>query len=172
MNIGLRFLLGSPEPAVPDPKVEVLVTQSGPTLFDPLDCIARQAPLSMGFSRQEYWSGLPFPSPGHLPNPGIEPGSPALQADSLPSEPPGRPSVPDARLHECPGLVPPSPPCLSSEVKRGRGLFLAPPLLPRGGSDLSRLELQSPPPVFLESRGLPLPPHPASLLIPWVPPQP
>ena len=42
----------------------------------------------MGFSRQEYWSGLPFPSPGDLPDPGIEPGSPALQADALPSEPP------------------------------------------------------------------------------------
>ena len=51
--------------------------------------IARQAPQSMGFSRQEYWSGLPFLSLGDLPNPGIEPGSPALQADSLPSEPPG-----------------------------------------------------------------------------------
>ena len=50
-----------------------------------------QAPLSMGFSRQEYWSGLPFPSPGDLPNPGIEPRFPALQADSLPSEPPGSP---------------------------------------------------------------------------------
>ena len=49
-----------------------------------------QAPLSMGFSRQEYWSGLPFPSPGYLPNPGIEPWSPALQADSLPSEAPGK----------------------------------------------------------------------------------
>ena len=47
---------------------------------------AHQAPLSMGFSRQGYWSGLPFPSPRDLPNPGIEPGSPALQADSLPSE--------------------------------------------------------------------------------------
>ena len=44
----------------------------------------------MGFSRQEYWSGLPFPSPEDLPNPGIEPGSPALQADALPSEPPGK----------------------------------------------------------------------------------
>ena len=53
--------------------------------------VARQAPLSMGFSRQEYWSGLPFPSPGDLPNPGIEPGSPALQADALSSEPPGKP---------------------------------------------------------------------------------
>ena len=45
----------------------------------------------MGFSRQEYWSGLPFPSPGDLPNPGIEPGSPALQADALSSEPLGKP---------------------------------------------------------------------------------
>ena len=44
----------------------------------------------MEFSRQEYWSGLPFPSPGDLPDIGIEPGSPALQADSLPSEPPGK----------------------------------------------------------------------------------
>ena len=47
---------------------------------------ALQAPLSMGFSRQEYWSGLPFPSPGDLPDPGIEPISPVLQADSLPVE--------------------------------------------------------------------------------------
>ena len=53
--------------------------------------VARQAPLSMGFSRQEHWSGLPCPPPGDLPNPGIEPESPALQADSLPSEPPGKP---------------------------------------------------------------------------------
>ena len=45
----------------------------------------------MEFSRQEYWSGLPFPSPGDLPNPGIEPRSPTLQADALPSEPPGNP---------------------------------------------------------------------------------
>ena len=45
----------------------------------------------MEFSRQEYWSGLPFPSPGHLPEPGIEPRSPALQANALPSEPPGKP---------------------------------------------------------------------------------
>ena len=53
--------------------------------------IAYQAPPSMGFSRQEYWSGLSFPSPGHLPNPGIEHRSPALQTDTLPSEPPGKP---------------------------------------------------------------------------------
>ena len=50
---------------------------------------ACQAPPSMGFSRQEYWSGVPFPSPGDLPNPGIEPRSPTLQADALTSEPPG-----------------------------------------------------------------------------------
>ena len=54
--------------------------------------VAYQAPLSMGFSRQEYWRGLPFPSPEDLPDPGIEPGSPALQADVLPSEPPGKSS--------------------------------------------------------------------------------
>ena len=52
---------------------------------------AHQAPPSMGFSRQEYWSGLPFPSSGDLPNPGIKPRSPALQADALTSEPPGKP---------------------------------------------------------------------------------
>ena len=53
--------------------------------------VAYQASPSMGFSRQEYWSGLPFPSPGDLPDPGIEPGSPALEADALTSEPPGKP---------------------------------------------------------------------------------
>ena len=52
--------------------------------------VAYQAPQSMEFSRQEYWNGLPFPSPGDLPNPGIKPGSPALQADALPSEPSGK----------------------------------------------------------------------------------
>ena len=52
--------------------------------------VAHHAPLSMGFSRQEYWSGLLFPSPEDLPNPGIKPGSPALQADALTSEPPGK----------------------------------------------------------------------------------
>ena len=53
--------------------------------------VAHQTPLSMGFSKQEYWNGLPCPPPGDLPNPGIEPRSPALQADSLLSEPPGKP---------------------------------------------------------------------------------
>ena len=70
-------------------KVKVLVTQSCLTLCDPWT-VASQAPLSMGFSRQEYWSELPFSSPGDLPNPGIETWSPALQADSLQSEPPGK----------------------------------------------------------------------------------
>ena len=55
--------------------------------------VAYQAPRSMGFFRQEYWSGLPFPSPGDLPNPGIEPGSPVLQTDALLSEPLGKPKA-------------------------------------------------------------------------------
>ena len=98
------------------------VAQSCPTLCNPMNCstpglpvhhqlpeftqirfrhdqlfatpwtVVHQAPLSMGFSKQEYWSGLPFPSSGDLPDPGIKPGSPAPQADTLPSEPPGKPS--------------------------------------------------------------------------------
>ena len=59
-------------------------------LFETPWTVAYQAPPSMEFSRQKYWSGLPFPSPGDFPNPGIEPGSPALQADALLSEPPGK----------------------------------------------------------------------------------
>ena len=55
--------------------------------------IAYQAPPSMEFSKQEYWSGLPFPSPGDLPDPAIELGSSALQADALPSESPGKPNI-------------------------------------------------------------------------------
>ena len=55
--------------------------------------VAYQAPQPMEFSRQEYWSALPFPSPGDLPKPGIKPRSPELQADALPSEPPGKPKV-------------------------------------------------------------------------------
>ena len=69
-------------------EVEVLVTQLGPTLCNTMD-VACQAPLSMEFSRQKPWSGLSFPSPRDLPNSRIEPRSPTLQADSLPSEPPG-----------------------------------------------------------------------------------
>ena len=62
-----------------------LVAKSYPTLATPWT-VALKAPLLMGFSRQEYWSGLPFPSPEDLPDPGIEPRSPALQADSLLTE--------------------------------------------------------------------------------------
>ena len=60
-------------------------------LFATLWTVAYQASPFMGFSKQEYWSGLPFPSPGDLPDPGIEPGPPALEADALTSEPPGKP---------------------------------------------------------------------------------
>ena len=68
---------------------KVLGAQS--CLFVTTWTIACQLPLCMGFSRQECWNGLPFPSPEDLSNPGIQPRSPALQADSLPSEPPGKP---------------------------------------------------------------------------------
>ena len=66
---------------------------SGVLLFVTPWTVAHQAPPSMGFFGQEYWSGLPFPSPGDLPDPGIEPRSPALQADALTSEPPGKPPI-------------------------------------------------------------------------------
>ena len=63
-----------------------------PTLCDPMDSLlAHQAPLSVGFSRQEYWSGLPFPPPGDLPHPGIEPVSPLLTGRFFTTEPPGKP---------------------------------------------------------------------------------
>ena len=65
--------------------------------------VAHQAPLSMEFSRQEYWSGLPFPSPGDLPKLGMKPGSPALQADFLPSEKPRKPvGLGAAKARQCP----------------------------------------------------------------------
>ena len=66
----------------------VLVTQSCPLFVTPWT-VARQTPLSMGFSRQEYWSGVALPSPGDLPSPRTEPRSPTVQADSLPFELPG-----------------------------------------------------------------------------------
>ena len=69
-----------------------LVTKSCPTHEIPRT-VACQAPLSMRFSSQEHWSGLPFPSPGDLPNPGIEPRSPALQADCFPTELQGKPNI-------------------------------------------------------------------------------
>ena len=68
-----------------------LVTKLCPILAI-LWTVACQAPLHARFSSKKYWNGLPFPSPGNLPDPGIEHRSPALQADSLPSEPPGKPS--------------------------------------------------------------------------------
>ena len=68
--------------------------------------VTHQAPLSMGLSRQEYWSGLPFPSSDDLPNPGVKPGSPALQMDSSPSEPPGKPISHDHKTN-IPNIVNP-----------------------------------------------------------------
>ena len=70
--------------------MKVLVAQSWPTPCDHMDCSPNQASLSMEFSRQEYWSWQ-FSSPGYLPNSEIKPRSPALQGDSLTSEPPGKP---------------------------------------------------------------------------------
>ena len=69
--------------------------------------VAYQAPLSMGFSRQECWNGLPFPSPGDPPDPGIEAGSPVLQADALLSEPPGKPNSKESAysLHFKPSMI-------------------------------------------------------------------
>ena len=72
--------------------VLLLDTRSCPILCDPKDC-SDQAPLSMGFSRQEYWSMLPFPSPGHLSDPWIKPLSTALQTDSSLTEPLGKPDI-------------------------------------------------------------------------------
>ena len=75
-----------------DYSIKVKVKSLSPVqLFAVPWTVVYQASLSMGFSRQEYWSGLPFLSPGDLPDPGIEPRSPALQADALPSEPPRKP---------------------------------------------------------------------------------
>ena len=85
------------------------VAQSCPTLCDPLDCSLHQVSPSMGFSRQEYWSGLPFPSTGDLPNPGLEPRFPTLQADALPSEPPGKPKYNFTELQKGPPFQPASP---------------------------------------------------------------
>ena len=82
-NAGRRFNLWATREA----KVKLL---SCVRLFAAPWTVAYQAPISMAFSRQEYWSGLPFPSPGNLPDPGIEPRSPAMQADALTSEPPGK----------------------------------------------------------------------------------
>ena len=69
-----------------------LVTKLCLTVLLPHWTVVHQAPLSMGFSRQDYWSGVPFPSPGDLPNPGIEPTSPALAGGFFAALPPGKPS--------------------------------------------------------------------------------
>ena len=90
MRLALRRARGLYEIETPLLKVKVK-SLSRVRLFVTLWTVAYQAPPSMGFSRQEYWSGLPFPSPGDLPDPGIEPWSPAFQADALTSEPPGKP---------------------------------------------------------------------------------
>ena len=71
-------------------KVWMCYSLSRVWLFVTPETVAHQTPLSMKFSRQEYWSRMPFPSPGHLPHPGIKPGSPTLEAGSLPTEPPGK----------------------------------------------------------------------------------
>ena len=86
-RLPLPIKLGCSLPGVL-PKVLTLVSGSKDSL---IRTVAYEAPLSMEFSRQEYWSGLPYPSPGDLPDPGIEPKSPTWQADALPSEPPGKP---------------------------------------------------------------------------------
>ena len=83
---GLMDLCFYPYPCL---QVKVLITQSSPAL--PTDCSPPGSSLHGILSRQEYWSGWPFPSPWNLPSPGIEPGSPALAAASLPSEPPEKP---------------------------------------------------------------------------------
>ena len=72
--------------------VKVLLTKLCLTL-SPHELYSPLGLCPLGFPRQEYWSGLPFPSPGYFPTPGIKPGSPALQAYSLPPEPPGKPTV-------------------------------------------------------------------------------
>ena len=84
--------------------------------------VAYQVPPFMGFSRQDYWSGLPFPSPGDLPDPGIEPRSPALWADALSSKPPGKPGMSEkekqlARQN-----------CYSETMEFARAFILASPL--------------------------------------------
>ena len=84
-------LPGKPDMLMQYPVQSKVKSLSHVRLFATLWTVAYQASPSMGFSRQEYWSGLPFPSPGDLPDPGIEPGSPTLEADALTSEPPGKP---------------------------------------------------------------------------------
>ena len=118
-----------PSPPFPDSVTLLLQLShfSHIRLFVTLWTVAHQAPLSMGFSRQEYQTGWLFPSPGHLPHPGIEPRSPALQEDSLPAEPPAKPislSVSPYTFISLP-LVP-----VSLPISASRGLCLSPPPTP------------------------------------------
>ena len=95
------------------------VAKSGPTLAIPRT-VAHQTPLSMGFSRQEYWSGLPFPCLRNLPNPGIEPWSPALQADCLPTKLQGKSNAKMEPLHRN------LPLCFSDDLTRAGQPFFSP----------------------------------------------
>ena len=99
-------------------KVKVLVTQSCPTLCDPMDC-SPQAPQSMAFSRQEYWTRLPFPPPGDLPNPGIKPTfllPPALAGGFLTTETPGKTNTITSKVASVVSLCNPVDILLSSSV--------------------------------------------------------
>ena len=91
MTLGSLFNVSEPHFLIWQDQVKSL---SHARLFATPWTVAYHAPPSMGFSRQEYWSGLPFPSPEDVPDPGIEPGSPALQADALLSEAQGKSSFP------------------------------------------------------------------------------
>ena len=89
MQRNFYYVSGHTIYCIKDRAVVVVVTKSCLTLFVTPWTVAHQAPLSRGFSGQEYWSGLPFPFPGNLPDPGIKPVSPELQVDSSLFEPPG-----------------------------------------------------------------------------------
>ena len=104
-------------------------------LFATLWAVAHQTPLSMGFSRQEYWSGLPFPSPEDLSNPGIEPKSPTLQADSLPSEPLRKPDCGVAGVYWGKRLSFGLSSCLREGIIISPSLKLEIPLVPRDGHE-------------------------------------
>ena len=88
-EIKRHLLLGRNVKTCPAAAAAAKSLQSCPTLCDPIDSRPPGSP-SLGFSRQEHWSGLPFPSPGDLPDPGIKPRSPVFQADALTTEPPGK----------------------------------------------------------------------------------
>ena len=139
--------------------------------------VAYQAPWSMGFTRQEYWSGLPFPPPGDLPNPGIEPGSPALQTDALLSEPLGKPTILLQLQKKC--LYVPVPLFLKLTSLRGHSGCWA-PLAPvtaaleaRGGEvqpAQDRRDQQHCPAVITNYSGLQVAhPSSASLSVTWLP---